>query len=250
VTAEEGSTRLYVYGIVRKGRLPQRLMRRGLRVVTSGDVAALVAALDQSLVEATRRNLLAHADVVEDAFAWTTILPMRFGVVADDAAAVREEILEPNRGELERLLDAHESTAELSLKAVYDESAVLSEIVASSPQLARLRERYRAAPTLAVGMELGEAVSAELGSRRDRDARRILDALFPLARDVRTGEVSAEAGVVNLAFLVDRSGVDAFDARVEELSSELSPPIHFKVVGPLPPYSFVQVQPLVSKSWV
>jgi len=35
--------------------------------------------------------------------------------------------------------------------------------------------------------------------------------------------------------------VQEIEAKVEELSARLSPPLHFKLVGPLPPYSFVRL---------
>jgi hypothetical protein len=232
---------LYVYGVVGKTQLPERLADRDLRLASSGDLAALVAELPASPVTATRRNLLAHADIVEDAYSWTTILPMSFGVVFPGAAAVRDMVLDANRQLLEALLARHESTAELSLKASYDEDAVLAEVVAASPRLARLRGRYGKAPTMESGMALGEAVAAALGARRDRDAARMLDEIAPLALDVRVGEVSVEGGVANLAFLVEKERVAELDARVEELSRELSPPVRFKLIGPLPPYSFVNV---------
>ena len=232
---------LCVYGVVGETRLPKRLADRGLRLVPSGTVAALVAELPASPVTATRRNLLEHADIVEDAFGWTTILPMRFGVVLADEEAVREVLLDANAELLESLLERHGSTAELTLKATYEEDAVLADVVASSPRVARLRRRYRDAPSMEAGLNLGETVAAELGARRDRDASRVLDALAPLALDVRAGEVSLENGVVNLAFLVERDRVDDIEAELEKLSAELSPPVHFKLVGPLPPYSFVDV---------
>ena len=232
---------LYVYGVVGETRLPKRLADRGLRLVPSGTVAALVAELPASPVTATRRNLLEHADIVEDAFGWTTILPMRFGVVLADEEAVREVLLDANAELLESLLERHSSTAELTLKATYEEDAVLADVVASSPRVARLRRRYRDAPSMEAGLNLGETVAAELGARRDRDASRVLDALAPLVLDVRAGEVSLENGVVNLAFLVERDRVDDIEAELEKLSAELSPPVHFKLVGPLPPYSFVDV---------
>ena len=221
--------------------MPKRLADRGLRLVTSGRVAALVAELPASPVTATRRNLLEHADIVEDAFGWTTILPMRFGILMPNEEAVRESVLDPNVELLESFLERHASTAELTLKASYDEDAVLAEVVAASPRVARLRRRYRDAPSMEAGLNLGETVAAELGARRDRDASRVLDALAPLALDVRAGEVSLESGVVNLAFLVDKDRVGEIEAELEKLSAELSPPVHFKLVGPLPPYSFVDV---------
>src|SRR5439155_12335057 len=150
---------------------------RGLLLVRSGRLAALVAELPASPVSPTRKNLLAHADIVEDAFAWTMILPMRFGVVLPGEESVRESVLDVNRELLETLLKRHASTAELSLKASYDEDAVLADIVSASPHLAQLRQQYRRAPTMDAGIALGEAVAAELGARRDRDAARVLDAL-------------------------------------------------------------------------
>jgi len=232
---------LYLYGIVRAARLPERLARRGLRLLSTGRLAVLAATVDESPLRASRQNLLAHADVVEDAFGWTTVLPMRFGVVLPDAAAVRDLVLDPNRELLEELLIQHQHTAELSLTARYDEDAVMAELVARNGRLARLRKAYRVSPTLDRGMELGEAVAAVLGVRRDRDAGTIFEALRPLALDVRASDVELEGGVAKLAWLVERDRVDEFDRRLGQLSAALSPPIRFKLVGPLPPYSFVDV---------
>jgi hypothetical protein len=232
---------LYLYGVVRRGRLPQRLARRGVRLVVSGPLAGLVSDVSSALVDATRRNLVGHAEIVEDAFEWTTVLPTRFGVVLPDAAAVRTQVLDANRELLVALLDEHEATAELTLRAEYDEDAVLAELVRERPRLGRLRTRYTQAPTFEHGLELGESVAAELGDRRDRDAARIVAALEPLALTLRVGEVTVQGGVVSLTLLMARERVDDVEARVVELANELSPPVRFRLVGPLPPYSFVDV---------
>ena len=85
---------LYVYGVVHKRRVPAHLARRGVKLVSSGRVAALVTAVPDEPTRATRRALLGHAEIVEDAFEWTTILPMRFGVVFPDEAATRAAVLD------------------------------------------------------------------------------------------------------------------------------------------------------------
>jgi hypothetical protein len=46
---------------------------------------------------------------------------------------------------------------------------------------------------------------------------------------------------LSCAFLVQRTRVEELEQRLGELSAELSPPIRFRLVGPLPPYSFVDV---------
>jgi hypothetical protein len=45
--------------------------------------------------------------------------------------------------------------------------------------------------------------------------------------------------VVNAAFLVRRDGLERFDAAVESVSAERAERMHFKLTGPLPPFSFV-----------
>ena len=95
--------------------------------------------------------------------------------------------------------------------------------------------------TLENGIALGEAVAEALARRREHDADLILSTLRPLSIDVRVGEPVGERGLVNLAFLVERARVDEFSERLDELGARLSPPARFKLVGPLPPYSFVDI---------
>jgi Gas vesicle synthesis protein GvpL/GvpF len=236
-----GSDFLHLYGVVGKRRLPAGLAKRGVKLVASDGLGALVQAVPDEPARATRRALLAHAEIVEDAFESMTILPMRFGVLFPDEDAVRATVLEPNREFLEELLERHSTTAELTLKAWYDQDAVLAELVATTPRLARMRESYRERTSMERGMALGEETAAHLSARRDRDADRILRTIEPLALDMRVGEVGLEGGVVSLSLLVERDRVGEVEEWLEALSRDLSPPIHFKLVGPLPPYSFVDV---------
>jgi hypothetical protein len=244
VAEAEAAEALYVYGVVRKKRLPRRFAERGIRLVSSGRLGALVSELQSSPVESQRRNLLRHAEIVEDAFETTAVLPMRFGVVLEDEADVRKRLLAPNREWFESLLEELGDKVELSLKGSYDEQGVLSELLRDNPPLARLRERSRS--SFDDRLRLGEEVAAALGRRRDEDAARILRALQPVSRAVRAGEVAVENGLVNLAFLVERDRVEEFNRSLDELGRELSPPAHFKLTGPLPPYSFVDAVQAVS----
>jgi gas vesicle protein GvpL/GvpF len=235
-------TELYLYGITRPRRLPKRLSDKGIRLVRLGGLAAIVSPVDASPVEASRRNLLAHADVVEELHAGGTVLPARFGIVLSGREELCNDVLGAGRDELERMLEAHRDTAELSVKASYDES-VLAEVAGG---LDRLRDSYARSPTLENGMALGEAVAEALAHRRDRDADLILGTLRPLALDVRLAEPVGAHGLVNLAFLVERETVETFSARLDELGARLSPPARFKLIGPLPPYSFVDLETRVA----
>jgi len=227
-------SKLYLYGITRPREIPERLAGDGISLVTAGDRAAIVSELEDKPVEATRRNLLAHADVVEQLHDETGVLPARFGLVLES----REEALELlGLPEIERLLGEHDHTCELTLKGTYEES-VLAEI---GTELRSLRDAYRAEPSVDASIALGEAVGQQLADRRARDESHVLEGLRPLILDLVSDEPAGELAAFNLALLVDRDRVKPVEARVEEIAARLSPPLHFKLVGPLPPYSFVRL---------
>lgn len=229
-------SRLYLYGITRPRDVPARLVDQGISLLPADGRAAIVSELDDEGgdVQATRRNLLAHADVVEQLHENGVVLPARFGHVLADREEALELLALP---EIEQLLERHERTCELTLKGTYEET-VLAEIGA---ELQPLRQAYRSAPSVDAGIALGEAVGEQLAERRARDESQVLDALRPLLLDVVSSQPAGEFAAFNLALLVERDGVAAVEEQLGKLSERLSPPLHFKLVGPLPPYSFVRL---------
>jgi hypothetical protein len=227
-------SRLYLYGITRGRELPKRLATQGISLIASEDRAAVVSELEEGPVEATRRNLLGHADVVEQLHEDAVVLPARFGYILESREEVLELLALP---ELGQLLDRHATTCELTLKGTYEES-VLAEVGAG---LQPLRDVYRAGPSVEAGIALGEAVGQGLAERRARDESLVLDAVRGLVLDVVVAEPAGELAAFDLALLVERNGVEPVEAQVEELSARLSPPLHFKLVGALPPYSLVRL---------
>ena len=227
-------SRLYLYGITRPREVPERRREQKIFLVETDERAAVVAELEEGPVEATRRNLLAHADVVEQLHEEAVVLPARFGYILESQEDALELLALP---EIEHLLELHQGTCELTLRGKYEE-AVLGEVGAA---LQPIRDAYRAAPSVDAGITLGEAVGEALGVRRAYDKSLVLDGLRPLVLDVVESEPAGEFAAFDLALLVERGGVEAVEKQVEELSSRLSPPLHFRLVGPLPPYSFVRL---------
>lgn len=225
---------LYLYGITRAREVPRRLANHGVFLVEAEGRAAIVSEADEGPLRATRRNLLAHADAVEEMHEGGLVLPTRFGTLLDDRDAALELLALP---EIEQLLQAHAEHSELTLKGTYEDS-VLAEISAS---LGPLREAYRLSPTMENGVALGEAVTEGLADRRARDAAEVLARLRPLVVDAVASEPVGELGALDLALLVRRDAVDAVSKGLDEVAAVLSPPLHLRLVGPLPPYSFVTV---------
>jgi hypothetical protein len=206
-----------------------------VRTVEHDGLAALVSDVPPGTVRAKRRDLLAHSDVLQAAFAGGTVLPLRFGTVFDDDAAVVDELLAARHDELVGLLRSLDGLAELTVKADFSEDEVLAEIVHEDQQVARLRAQGGR------DVELGEAVARALAARRERAAAHVLDSLDRLAREVSVDELRGEYEVLRASFLVERAQLEPFDARMDELAREHAGTVLFRYVGPLPPHSFVKL---------
>ena len=229
----------YVYGVTWADGGAFRVARgvgdASVQSVEHGELVALVSELPSPKIQARRRDLLRHADVLQQAFERQTVVPLGFGTVFASGDDVVSELLEQRYEELVALLQHLDGLVELTVRAFYDDDAVLAEIVRDEPEVAALRGRAEQGAQL----QLGEAVAAALAGRRSRDADEVVAALSALAQEVVVEERVAEFEVLRAAFLVNRSAVEAFDARAEELAKSHDGVIRFKLTGPLPPHHFV-----------
>lgn len=213
-----------------------------LAVVAHEDVAALVQPVAEGPVRILRETLTAHTDVLQSAFRHGTVLPLRFGTIARDEQDLVERLLAPRAASLLVRLRELEGLAEMQVRASYLEEPLLLEILRADPELARTAERVRALPAEASHFDrirMGEAIAAAVSERREQDANRILAMLSPLAEAVSLGEPRHERAVIDAAFLLTRVRVDEFDALVEDLSKLEGHSISFRLIGPMPAYSFL-----------
>jgi hypothetical protein len=238
----------YIYGVMGDGG-PGELAARGLRderisIVRHADLAALVSSAPPDGCPVTRPNIVAHQLVLQAAMQSGTVLPMRFGVVAPNAKAVQDKLLRAQSARLRELLARVAGKVELVLKVSWQEQLVFEEIVAESQEIKALRDSILGQPerkTRSARILLGQRVEADLRARRERDGRRILAALGPLATDLENGKTETEMMVLNAAFLVGAERRTEFDEAVRGLHQELGQRLAFKCLGPLPPYSFVSI---------
>jgi len=207
-------------------------------VLEEGGVAALVSDLPDEQLRVTRKDLRRHLDVVDEAFRETTILPCPFGTTVESREAVLQDVLRARRDALADGLTELEGTVQLNVKIGHDEEALLRQIVARDPAIARLREETADADGAYSGrLELGQRVAAAVEAYREADAARLLEALAGDALDV-VAEPD-DALVVKAAFLVARAGLDRFNATLDSVAAAEQELLRFEVIGPLPPTAFV-----------
>jgi Gas vesicle synthesis protein GvpL/GvpF len=215
-----------------------------VRIVARGDLAAVVSDAPATFYDITRDNLMAHQRVVEESMRRSDVLPVAFGTVAQSDEDVREKLLRREHDELQDRLAYVRGRVELGLKVLWNRDRLFAEIVGERENLRSLRDLIASRPPDSAYFEriqLGELTGAAIGDKRDRDAEAILEELRPLAVDLALNKLLTDMMILNASFLVDRDRIEAFDTQVQGLGAIHAERLVFQYVGPLPPYSFINI---------
>jgi hypothetical protein len=208
-----------------------------LHAVSSGELSAVVSEAPEVL-SVSRRDVEAHLGVQEQLWTDGTILPVSFGFVAPDEAAV-EALLQERAEAFSQRLDELTGRAEFSVKGVVDEDTLLRAVLTESAQARELNEAIReGGGTYEDRLALGELVAQEVQSRQEALGQEALAALRPYALDERVAPPSQQY-FVNASFLVEGEKSDEFAEAGGELAEALGEGVELRLRGPLPPYSFV-----------
>lgn len=244
----------YLYCIIRcaeertfDGAAPIGGVAGAVYTIPHDGLALVVSDSPATEYETTRAHMMAHERVLESVMREYTLLPVRFGTVADPSYSIEDmsKLLRSRAQEFHELLADMEGKIELGLKALWqDEKAVFQEVLAESQAIRRLRDYLLGQPAQAVryeGIRLGQMVKEALELKRKKEATNILTHLRPLAQRVRENGVAGDRMVLNAAFLVDKAREGEFDNSVKQLEHGVGQRLVLKYVGPVPPYNFVNI---------
>jgi hypothetical protein len=213
-----------------------------LYAVCFNDLAAIVS---NSLIinySISRENLLVHEKAIEEIMREHTVLPVRFGTIAQDDEQVKK-ILEKKYEEFKDLLNMLKDKKELGLKAIFKEG-IYKDILEKYANIKALKEKLEELPlakTYYQRMEIGKMVESALQKEKEIYKEDILSTLSPLAVEVKINSNYGETMIINAAFLVENNKEAEFDQRIQELDKEYADLIKFKYIGTLPPFNFVNL---------
>lgn len=248
----------YIYCIIQTDQPrnfgPIGIGSRGDEVYTINyeDLASIVSNSPITKYPITRENTIAHQKVLEEVMSDYTILPVRFCTITDSKdnsidleEKIKEKLLKERYSEFKELLNYMDDKVELGLKAIWNNiDAVFEEVLKENAEIRGLREiLINNAPekTYYERIKLGEMVRNALDEKKERETKRIFEALKKLSIDTRNNKVFGDKMVLNSAFLVNNSNQEAFDDEVNNLEKRYDGKMRFKYVGPVPPYNFVEI---------
>lgn len=247
--------RKYIYGVISTSQpvtFGQSLLSsspKEVYTVVHRELAGVVSNYDGSDLASLSREeklrcLMAHQWVIE----WVmkegyTILPVKFGTLVEDEDEIRR-ILEQGYNKLVPTLNQMNGLVEIEVAATWDLERVLEEIGGEEQirQLGRSMAGKSASEILEMQIKAGSLVKESLDRRREGYRNQTMQSLARTALDVQPNALVADEMVMNIAFLIQRGKQVDFDGQVRRINEALDDQINFRVIGPLPPYSFSTVE--------
>jgi hypothetical protein len=193
--------------------------------------------------EALVRQLLAHQMVCEQVMERRTILPAKLGTVLEGEEEVLA-VLQQGYARFSQALAQIDGKREFEVAATWDLGRVFQEI-GQEQEIRRFKEQAARSPageTLEERVLLGKMVKDSLERRRDHYRRLMVRYLKHLALDMQENVLLRDEMVLNVALLVERLAEAELTRRVGELDTRFHDQINFRIIGPLPPYSFSTVE--------
>lgn len=247
---------LYVYGVLPAAAAPLGSLPRGVggggapELVQAGELAVVASAVPEGWATATREDAEAHERVTSSLAERHTLVPMRFGTVMPEAE-IRETLLGRHGQEIAAVLRELDGCVQMSVKAYYGADALLRHTLRAHPELKRRSQELESQPperTVGERVALGQEVARAVEDQRRHDEQVLVEGLTPLVRELRAEPVGGERMAANLQLLVERRQRAPLDAAVAKLAEAHSDRFAVRYVGPLAPYSFVDLS-LEAPAW-
>lgn len=243
----------YIYGFVSTNERQNLgligIGQREVSILPCQDIAAVVSDLpfiqfDTIPKETLFRNLAIYQAVIERVMKDRHIIPVKFGSMIEGEEELKR-ILKNGYGQINENLKQMEGKMELNVAALWSNFETVLKEIGEEEGIKRLKEEATSRPpdqVFEVKINVGKLVKESLDKKREECASLILDVLKKEAEGHRSHDVMDDSMILNAAFLINKDKQDVFEGKVDELDSHYQNKINFRIVGPLPPYSFTTLE--------
>jgi hypothetical protein len=244
---------LYIYGLIPNYYSSEQFREmEKLNVVSIpyGKISAIVAEsniVDYSELgtEPLARLLLSHQQTIESIMkmGFNTIIPVQLGTFAENVRQVKK-IIETGYDLILQTFEKISGFIEIDIVATWaDFSTTLSEIANNQQVLALKSEiQQKEEITHEDQMKIGMLVKRLLDRKSNELSTQLFNSLEPFSQKSKQHELLNDQMISNTAFMVNQQQQLLMEKALEELDMELDGKLNFKLVGPLPCYSFFTLE--------
>lgn len=215
-----------------------------VQALTQGSISALVCHSPREDFVNIPKNelvklLLSHQRTLEIMMAQHHfVLPFKFGTILHHAEEVKK-LLSQEESFLVNLGCQMKDFAEIDLIATWDVKQTLQEIAAQDTQIIEAKKELAEGKSdlASIGMLLAKNLKRKACEHKETMIHRLKDH----AKDYLEHPLFNDEMVLNCSFLVEKKLQETFYGEIEKINSFYEEKLHFRCVGPLPPYSFATV---------
>lgn len=245
---------IYIYGIVpniyeaEKFRLLEEfevyaIPFKNISAIVSNKVGGVP---DFSDVESLAHLLVRHQKTIEGVMAsgFTMILPMKLGTVANDMEEVFR-ILSRGYDLITATLKNIQHQTEIDVAITWADFGGILKDVVNHPDIVTMKDNMlKNIDNLSQvdHVQIGMLIQEKLEEKNKLVGLNILEALSSFSIEVKNHEVMNDQMILNSAFLINRSNYGNFEQEIDLLDEEYKGLLNFKLVGPLPCYSFYTIE--------
>jgi hypothetical protein len=239
---------LYLYGIFPATTLSdlqlEGLDRQPVRLYEIEDFVFLYSEAQQDRYLASRKNLLGHERVLEQAMqqGYRTLLPLQFGLMIRDWETVQQQLIQPKGSTLRQLFQKLEGHREVGIKLVWETDRELETLLQEDNDLKAERDRLQG-KTLSMDqvVKIGQAIERAMSDRQQSIIHIFQDKLNPLAVETVENDVLTEAMIYNAAYLIPWDSETQFSEQVEQLDRYFNDRLRIRYNNFTAPFNFVQI---------
>ncbi|NQU67390.1 MAG: GvpL/GvpF family gas vesicle protein [Candidatus Marinimicrobia bacterium] len=248
------TNKIYIYGIMLENHntdMLRLLENSELYTISFKNILAIVSdtediQLDQLNKKSLGYLLIHHQKTIEalQLKGSSTLIPMKFYTVVGS----KQEVIKVLANGYELIITTLKKTeylTEIDLAATWDNFPEILKEISGHPEIVSLRDEIQKKIDIlsqADQMKIGMLVQSKLKEKNTKTEFNILDSLSQCSLDIKTHQVMNDEMVTNSAFLININNQGLFEKIVDQLDEEYKGLLNFKLVGPLPCYSFYTLE--------
>ena len=209
--------------------------------IVHNGLVAIMSAESKERYPISRKNLIAHKNMVEQVIRLTPALPVRFNTVAPSLAIVKSRLLTEKAPDLLEKIKTIEGRIEISVRATWlDEQKLLERVLAEEAPITALRDALQnGSASHQERIRLGQMVERAILARRDQLGAKLEAYLRPLVEQLSLGTLP-EGVVANLSLLLPEEQFEAVEEAIYSFDAENDLTV-VRIMGPLPPFTFSEM---------
>ena len=193
---------------------------------------------------ASRRYLICHEKVLETAMeaGFTTLLPLRFGLVIKNWESVTEQLINPYKDQLKELFAKLSGQREVSIKIFWDNQWELQAALESNPKLKQERDAMMGKNlNMEELIHIGQMIEGTVFQRKQDVIQVFRDQLNHRAQEVIESDPMTDDMIYNAAYLIPWEQEPEFSQNVEAIDQQFGDRLRIRYNNLTAPYTFAQL---------